>query len=93
MDAAPGAGGLVGHVSANYLGGRQRDTENVAVFLKEFREYEKPLRQPGREQAAAELHRDEHAGRPHPAAPAPGAFTPQAMVANNDYAIGQLVER
>ncbi len=28
----------------------------------------------------------------HTRAPAPGAFTPQAMVANNDYAIGQLVD-
>src|SRR5258707_1869248 len=41
MDAAPGAGGLVGHVSADYLGSRQRDTANIGVFLREFRDYEK----------------------------------------------------
>src|ERR1700743_2747283 len=37
MDAAPGSGGLVGHVAADYLGSRQGDTDNVAVFLKEFK--------------------------------------------------------
>ena len=33
-----------------------------------------------------------HAGEDHTAGTTPGAYTPQAMVANNDNAIGQLVD-
>ncbi len=91
MDAAPGAVGLVGHVAANYLGSRQRDTENVAVFLKEFKEYERNYDSPDPKQrfpnfVVMSMPED------HTRGTAPGAFTPQAMVANNDYAIGQLVD-
>jgi YVTN family beta-propeller protein len=91
MGAAPGSGGLVGHVAGDYLGGRQRDTANVAVFLKEFREYEKNYDSPDPSQrfpnfVVMSMPED------HTRGTAPGAFTPQAMVANNDYAIGQLVD-
>jgi YVTN family beta-propeller protein len=91
MDAAPGSGGLVGHVAADYLGSRQRDTANVAVFLKEFKEYEKNYDSPDPNQrfpnfVIMSMPED------HTRGTAPGAFTPQAMVANNDYAIGQLVD-
>ena len=91
MDAAPGAVGLVGHVSPEYLGSRQRDTENVAVFLKDFKAYEKNYASPDPNQrlpnfVIMSMPED------HTRGTAPGAFTPRAMVANNDYAIGQLVD-
>jgi len=81
----------VGHVAADYLGSRQRDTANVAVFLKEFKEYEKNYDSPDPNQrfpnfVIMSMPED------HTRGTAPGAFTPQAMVANNDYAIGQLVD-
>jgi hypothetical protein len=44
MDAAPGAEGLVGKSAKDYLGSRQRDTANVAIFLREFKEYERKRR-------------------------------------------------
>jgi YVTN family beta-propeller protein len=91
MDARTGAGGLVGHVAADYLGARQRDTANVAVFLREFKEYEKNYDSPDQNKrfpnfVIMSMPED------HTRGTAPGAFTPQAMVANNDYAIGQLVD-
>jgi YVTN family beta-propeller protein len=91
MNAAPGSGSLVGHVATDYLGSRQRDTANVAVFLREFKEYEKNYdgQDPSRRLpnfVVMSMPED------HTRGTAPGAFTPQAMVANNDYAIGQLVD-
>jgi YVTN family beta-propeller protein len=87
--AAPGAGALAGHVSPHY--GGKRDTENIAVFLSEFREYEKNYDSPDANKrfpnfVIMSMPED------HTKGTAPGAFTPQAMVANNDYAIGQLVD-
>ena len=89
--AAPGAGALVDHVSPDYLGSRQRDTLNVGVFLKEFREYEKNF---GSDDAKKRLPNFIIMSMPedHTKGTTPGAYTPQAMVANNDYAIGQLVD-
>jgi YVTN family beta-propeller protein len=91
MDAAPGSGGLVGHVAPDYLGSRQRDTANVAVFLKEFNEYEKNFDSPDPNRRFPNLV-VMSMPEDHTKGTAPGAFTPQAMVANNDYAIGQLVD-
>ena len=87
--AAPGAGALAGHVSPRY--GGKRDTDNIAVFLSEFREYEKNYDSPDANKrfpnfVVMSMPED------HTKGTAPGAFTPQAMVANNDYAIGQLVD-
>jgi YVTN family beta-propeller protein len=91
MESAPGAGSLVGHVSKDYLGSRQRDTDNVAVFLREFHEYEKNF---DSENPDKRLPNFTVMSMPedHTRGTAPGSFTPQAMVANNDYAIGQLVD-
>jgi YVTN family beta-propeller protein len=91
MDAAPGASGLVGHVSKEYLGSRQRDTDNIAVFLREFKEYENNY---DSDDAEKRLPNFVVMSMPedHTKGTQPGAFTPQAMVANNDYAIGQLVD-
>jgi hypothetical protein len=91
MDAAPGVDGLVGHVAKDYLGSRERDTANVAVFLREFKEYEKNFDSPDAEKRFPDfviMSMPED----HTRGTAPEAFTPQAMVANNDYAIGQLVD-
>jgi len=92
MDASPGAVGLVGHVAKDYgLGLMQRDTDRVAVFLREFREYEKNFDSDDPDKRlpnfiVMSMPED------HTRGTQPGAFTPQAMVANNDYAIGQLVD-
>ena len=40
MSSIPGATGLIGHVSPNYLQNRVRDTDNAKVFLDEFSAYE-----------------------------------------------------
>ncbi|HEV2486044.1 MAG TPA: alkaline phosphatase family protein, partial [Terracidiphilus sp.] len=91
MEAAPGASGLVGHVAKDYLGSRQRDTANVAVFLREFKEYENNY---DSEDPNKRLPSFTVMSMPedHTKGTLPGAFTPQASVANNDYAIGQLVD-
>jgi|HubBroStandDraft_6_1064221.scaffolds.fasta_scaffold03601_5 YVTN family beta-propeller protein len=91
VDAAPGAEGLVGHVAPDYLGSRQRDTANVTVFLREFNEYEKNYDSSDPEKrfpnfVVMSMPED------HTVGTRPGGYTPQAMVANNDYAIGQLVD-
>src|SRR6266702_1449988 len=87
--AARGAGALAGHVSPGY--GGKRDTENVQVFLKEFREYEKNYDIPDANKRFPNfviMNMPED----HTKGTAFGAYTPQAMVANNDFAIGQLVD-
>ncbi len=91
MEAAPGAEGLVGHVAKDYTGSRQRDTDNVAVFLREFKEYEANYDSPDANKrfpnfVVMSMPED------HTKGTALGAFTPQAMVANNDFAIGELVD-
>ena len=92
MEAAPGADGLVGHVSTEYgVGLNARDTEKVAVFLKDFKEFEANYDSSNPEKRlpnyiVMSMPED------HTRGTTPGAYTPQAMVANNDYAIGQLVE-
>ena len=93
MDAAPGAVGLVGHVSKEYGSGgfRQRDTDRIAVFLKEFKEFENNYDSDDPNKrfpdfVVMSMPED------HTRGTQPDAFTPQAMVANNDYAIGQLVD-
>jgi YVTN family beta-propeller protein len=92
MEAAPGAEGLVGHVSKDYgLGLTVRDTDRAAVFLRDFREFEANYDSPDPEKRlpnyiVMSMPED------HTRGTTPGAYTPQAMVANNDYAIGPLVD-
>jgi YVTN family beta-propeller protein len=89
MEAAPGAEGLVGHVAKDYIGAR--DTTKVAVFLREFKEYEKSYDSPDAEKRLPNFV-VMSMGEDHTHGTMPGAYTPQAAVANNDYAIGQLVD-
>jgi YVTN family beta-propeller protein len=91
MEAAPGASGLVGHVAKDYFPSRQRDTDNIAVFLREFQEYEKNYDSADPEKRLPNFI-VMSTPEDHTRGTAPGAYTPKAMVANNDYAIGQLVE-
>jgi len=81
--------GLIGHVCPDYDLRREgkprmRDTENVEVFLREFREFEKNDNLPNLIVMAL--------GEDHTQGTSPGAPTPQACVASNDLALGQLVE-
>jgi hypothetical protein len=94
MTAAPGASVLLGHVSPDFRreAAGVRDTDNAKVFIREFDEYEKHfdaadpnLRLPN----LIVMSMPEN----HTRGTAPGAFTPVAMVASNDLALGQIVER
>src|SRR5260370_28242785 len=92
MAAAPGVGGLLNHVSPKFKLPGMRDTDNVGVFFDELNAYEKNFDS-----------KDPNKRRPnfvvmsvpedHTAGTRPGGFTPRAMVANADWAVGQLVER
>jgi YVTN family beta-propeller protein len=92
MEAVPGIDGLVGHVSRDYRGDGTRDTDNVAVFLREFDAYDANFDSSDPDQRlpnyiVMSMPED------HTRGTAPGAHTPVAMVANNDLAVGRLVER
>jgi YVTN family beta-propeller protein len=80
--------GLVGHMCPAYglakSGRRIRDTENVEIFLKEFREFGEKNNLP--RFIVMSL------GEDHTTGTTPGTFTPQACVASNDLALGRLVE-
>jgi YVTN family beta-propeller protein len=81
--------GLVGHMCPDYHAPRKkgvelRDTENVDIFLKEYRQFEKDGTMP--RFIIMSL------GEDHTTGTAPGTFTPQACVASNDLALGRLVE-
>lgn len=92
MEAAPGADGLVGHVSKEYgVGLNMRDTDKVAVFLRDLKEFEVNFDSTDPQKRlpnyiVMSMPED------HTRGTTPGAYTPTAMVANNDYAIGQLVD-
>ncbi len=73
------------------LGLKMRDTDKVAVFLRDFKEFESNYDSTDPEKRlpnyiVMSMPED------HTRGTAPGAYTPHAMVANNDYAIGQLVD-
>jgi YVTN family beta-propeller protein len=80
---------LVGHMSPKFglprePGKRARDTDNVEVFLEEFREYEKNGNLP--RFIIMSLGEDHTDGTKE------GSPTPQACVASNDLALGKLVD-
>jgi YVTN family beta-propeller protein len=81
--------GLVGHMCPDFgiskeAGARARDTDNVEVFIKEYDEFVKKKAMP--KFICMSL------GEDHTDGTRVGAFTPQACVASNDLALGQLVE-
>ncbi len=92
MQAAAGVDGLIGHVAIDYLGFGARDTDNVKVFLREFDGFEAAF------DSADPAKRLPNftvmsMGEDHTRGATPGAFTPTAMVANNDWALAQLIDR
>lgn len=94
MDASPGAIGLLGHVSPDYRRGFPgvRDTDLAKVFLREFDQYEKHFDDADPSQRLPNfivMSLPEN----HTNGTAPGSFTPVAMVASNDLAVGQIVDR
>ncbi len=92
MEAAFGADALWGHVAKDYRGSTARDTENMKVFLREFDEYEKNFDSPDAEKRLPNyivMSLPEN----HTHGTQPGSYTPVAMVASNDQAVGMLVER
>ena len=92
MEAAMGVGGLVGHVAPKYKLPGMRDTDNVREFIREFDEYEKNYDSTEPNKRLPNLivmSMPEN----HTRGTRPGEYTPRAMVANADYAVGLLVER
>jgi len=92
MEASPGVGGLLGHVSPKFKLPKMRDTDNAAEFLREFDEYEQNFESPDPNKRLPNfmvMSLPEN----HTAGTAPGRFTPVAMVANNDYALGMIIDR
>jgi hypothetical protein len=92
MEAAPGVGGLVGHVAPKFKLPGMRDTDSVREFIREFDDYERNFDSPNPNRrlpslVVMSLPED------HTAGTRPGGFTPRAMVANADHAVGLLVER
>ncbi|MBI3209772.1 MAG: SMP-30/gluconolactonase/LRE family protein [Candidatus Solibacter usitatus] len=92
MDAAPGVAGLVGHVSPKFRLPGMRDTDNVNVFLQELDAFEKNFdsKDPTKRLPNFSVM---SLGENHTQGTRPGVFTPVAFVANNDWAVGQLVDR
>jgi hypothetical protein len=81
--------GLVGHICPDFgiakvPGQRARDTDNVAVFLKEYDQFVKAKTMP--RFICMSL------GEDHTDGTRTGSFTPAACVGSNDLALGQLVE-
>jgi YVTN family beta-propeller protein len=92
MSSVPGANGLVGHVSPNYLQNRVRDTENAKVLLDEFAGYEANFDSKDPEKRLPNyivMSMQEN----HTHGTDPKSFSPRAMVANQDVALGRMVER
>jgi YVTN family beta-propeller protein len=92
MEAAPGVGGLVGHVAPKFKMPGMRDTDNVREFIREFDEYERNY---DSQDVSKRLPNLIVMSLPedHTAGTVPGRKTPRAMVANADLAVGMLVER
>jgi len=93
IDATAGASLLYGHIAPGYRRNLDmRDTENAALFIKEFDQFEQNFdsAEPTKRLPnfiIMSLPED------HTRGTRAGAYTPTAMVANNDYALGLIVER
>jgi YVTN family beta-propeller protein len=92
MQAAKGIDGLWGHVSPEFKTAGKRDPQNVEVFLREFDDYEREF-----DNADARKRLPNFIvmslGEDHTNGTRLGSFTPVAMVASNDQAIGTMVDR
>ncbi|MBZ2177070.1 MAG: hypothetical protein K7J47_05115 [Acidobacteria bacterium] len=92
MQASPGIGNLYGHVSPKFKLPGMRDTDNAKVFLAELDEFERNFASP--DPARRLPHYSVMSlGEDHTQGTRPGAPTPQAAVASNDYALGLIIDR
>lgn len=92
MESRSFAPGLSGHVAPNYQCWGARDDLNAAEFIREFDEYEKhydDANPKNRLPAFIIMSLPED----HTVGAQPGRPTPRAAVANNDYALGLILER
>jgi YVTN family beta-propeller protein len=92
MVAIERVAGLYGHVAPHFKKPGMRDTDNVKEFIRELEEFEKNYDSPDPQKrlpnlVVMSLPED------HTVGTTPGRPSPRAMVANNDHAIGMLVER
>ncbi len=92
MEPQSKASNLHGHVAPNYLCWGARDTDNAVEFFREFDEFEKNFDSPDPNKRlpnfiVMSLPED------HTRGTSPGAPTPRAAVASNDYALGQILDR
>jgi hypothetical protein len=87
-----GVAGLVGHVCPRFRLPGMRDTDNVRVFLEELDEFERYFES---NNPAKRLpnYVVMSLGEDHTQGSRSNAPTPVAAVANNDWALGQLVDR
>jgi YVTN family beta-propeller protein len=92
MEARPGIYSLQGHVSKVYGGFGGRDVDNAAVFIREFDAFEAAFdsADPAKRLPNVVIM---SLGEDHTRGTTPGAYTPGAAVASNDYALGLIVER
>jgi YVTN family beta-propeller protein len=92
FEASPSWQSLAGHVAPNFKRMMVRDTENASEFIREFDQYEKNYESKDPEKrlpnfmvmALSENHTNGTRS---------GSFTPVAMVASNDQAVGMIIER
>jgi YVTN family beta-propeller protein len=92
MEASVRAPTLAGHVAPRFKLPGMRDTDNAKEFIREFDEYERNYSDPNPEKRLPNLvimSLPEN----HTTGTRPGTFTPVACVANNDLALGMIVER
>ncbi len=92
MEAAPGISGLIGHVAPKFRLPGMRDTDNVRAFFEEFERFEENFDSPDPARRLPNFV-VMSLGENHTQGTRPGAPTPTAAVANNDWAVGMLVDR
>jgi YVTN family beta-propeller protein len=91
-EAPPGTEALVGHMVADYPTGlKVRDTDKLKIFLRDLKQYEQDYDNSD-PQKRLPNYTLLWMGEDHTLGTTPGAYAPQAMVADNDYAIGELVD-
>ncbi|MEK7750971.1 MAG: alkaline phosphatase family protein, partial [Acidobacteriota bacterium] len=92
MEGRAGIAGLFGHVSPKFRLPGMRDTDNVKVFLEELDQFETNYDSPDPARRLPNFS-VMSLGENHTRGTTPGACMPAACVANNDWAVGQLVDR